>query len=67
MVGSQHIAAYVASLIRHLMTLLAGWLGASGMSDAAAAAEGASGNIEVIAGAVALYAIAQLWSFKQKK
>lgn len=61
------IRKYLPSLVRHALTLAAGFLIASGLPDAAAQLEGIAGPVTEMTLAIALWAVAQLWSFKDKK
>lgn len=56
---------YVASLIRHALTIVAGWLAAIGLSEELIH-QFTVANFEVLL-AVALWLVAQGWSLLEKK
>lgn len=65
-ISTKGIRKYLPSLIRHGLTALAGVLIAAGMPEVADQVSQLGGPLSEIAVAVAIYALAQLWSFKDK-
>ncbi len=61
------IRRYATSAARHLITALAGILGSMGLIEAQSAANGISDQLITIVVAVVMYAVAQLWSWKDKR
>ena len=57
---------YAASIIRHLLTALAGYLISRGIVDVEESEIFISTNFEVLLGSV-VYLFGQTWSFKEKR
>ena len=60
------LSPFIGSIVRHLLTALAGVLVAKGYIDQQVATQAVEANSAIITGLV-LYWIAQGWSFKQKQ
>lgn len=61
------LSRYVASFVRHLITLLAGWLASMGIEAPEAAFGDLANGLTIILTTVAMFAVTMVWSVFEKK